>query len=89
MILPILKEKSMSLCSAPDMEDRVMPLSRACIPLRSTQLETLRRLSKDSGAPVAELIRRAIDAYLATRLAGSVPGRDIPETCQEGSVPAS
>ncbi len=66
-----------------------MPLSRTCIPLRSTQLETLRSLSKDSGAPVSELIRRAIDAYLATRLAGSVPGRDIPATCQEGPVPAS
>jgi hypothetical protein len=73
----------------PDMEDKVMPLTRACIPLRSTQLETLRSLSKDSGAPVAELIRRAIDSYLATRLAGYVPGTGLPATGQDRPAPAS
>jgi predicted DNA-binding protein len=32
--------------------------------LDSTQKQKLERLSKKTGAPVAELIRRAIDAYL-------------------------
>jgi hypothetical protein len=71
------------------MEDKVMPLTRACIPLRSTQLETLRSLSKDSGAPVAELIRRAIDSYLSTRLAEYVPGEGLPTTCRDQPLPAS
>jgi hypothetical protein len=66
-----------------------MPLTRACIPLRSTQLDTLRHLSKDTGAPVSELIRRAVDAYLATRLASYVPGVGLPEACQDQPVPAS
>ena len=66
-----------------------MPLRRACIPLRSTQLETLRHLSKDTGAPVAELIRRAIDAYLAARLGQHPPGAELPGFGQDAADPDS
>jgi hypothetical protein len=79
----------MPIRSDPDMEDTVMPLTRACIPLRSTQLETLRHISKDTGAPVSELIRRAIDSYLAARLADYVPGAGLPASGQDQPVPFS
>jgi hypothetical protein len=71
------------------MEDRVMPMRPTCIPLRSTQVATLKSLSRESGAPVAELIRRAIDAYLATRLGGLVPGAELPEPGQDDVDPDS
>jgi predicted DNA-binding protein len=35
--------------------------------LNDKQKEVLERLSDKTGAPVAELIRRAIDAYLTSR----------------------
>ena len=35
--------------------------------LTDGQLARLRSLSGETGAPVAELVRRAIDAYLAAR----------------------
>jgi predicted DNA-binding protein len=34
------------------------------------QLRQLQAISDDTGAPVSELIRRAIEAYLATRKKG-------------------
>lgn len=43
---------------------------RACVTLRSHQLHELREISRQTGAPVAELMRRAIDAYLAGRRGG-------------------
>jgi len=52
--------------------------ARACLTLRSNQLEALRGLSRETGAPVAELARRAVDAYLAGRVAGFVPGSQHP-----------
>jgi hypothetical protein len=51
---------------------------RACLTLRSNQLEALRGLSRETGAPVAELTRRAVDVYLAGRVAGYVPGAHHP-----------
>jgi predicted DNA-binding protein len=39
-------------------------MKRTAIFLRPDQLEKLGKLSQKTGAPVAELVRRAIDAYL-------------------------
>lgn len=38
--------------------------------MREDQLAKLRRLSEKSGAPVAELIRRAVDRYLKREVDG-------------------
>jgi predicted DNA-binding protein len=42
-------------------------MRRTALFLKEQQLEKLRKLSKKTGAPVAELVRRAIDAYLLLR----------------------
>jgi len=47
-----------------------MKKHRISIYLMETQLKQLRQLSKESGAPVAELIRRAVDEYIAQRKKG-------------------
>ena len=44
-----------------------MPMRRTALFLKEQQLEKLQKLSKKTGAPVAELVRRAIDAYLQSR----------------------
>jgi predicted DNA-binding protein len=44
-----------------------MPIRKAALFLKEQQLEKLQKLSKKTGAPVAELVRRAIDAYLLSR----------------------
>jgi hypothetical protein len=61
--------------------------TRACLTLRSRQLEALRGLSRETGAPVAELTRRAVDAYLASRVAGYVPGSQHLESDPHESTP--
>lgn len=40
---------------------------RTALFLREEQLKKLQKLSENTGAPVAELVRRAIDAYLKLR----------------------
>jgi len=47
-----------------------MPMRRTALFLKEQQLEKLQKLSKKTGAPVAELVRRAIDAYLHSRKKG-------------------
>jgi len=42
-------------------------MKRTALFLREKQLERLQKLSEKTGAPVAELVRRAIDVYLLTR----------------------
>jgi len=42
-------------------------MRRTALFLKAQQLKKLHVLSDKTGAPVAELIRRAIDAYLAQR----------------------
>jgi hypothetical protein len=42
---------------------------RACLTLRSDQLAALKGLSEATGAPMAELARRALDSFIAARLA--------------------
>lgn len=67
-------------------------MTRACLTLRSAQLEALKGLSRQTGAPVAELARRAVDAFLAGRVAGYVPGwqhHPGPEPCQTGPAAAT
>ena len=60
--------------------DMYMPRGYACVMKKDTMLRTalfvrsgqmakLQTLSKVTGAPVAELVRRAIDAYLEQRKA--------------------
>jgi predicted DNA-binding protein len=44
-----------------------MPELRTNVYLTSEQKKLLERLSDKTGAPVAELIRRAIDGYLVAR----------------------
>ena len=48
------------------------PKTRTCISLRSDQLDALKGVSRETGAPVAELTRRAVDAYLIGRAAGCI-----------------
>lgn len=47
--------------------------TRTCVSLRSAQLDALRGVSRETGAPVAELTRRAVDLFLAGKVAGSIP----------------
>jgi predicted DNA-binding protein len=42
-------------------------MKRTALFLREQQLDKLQKLSDKTGAPVAELVRRAIDAYLLLR----------------------
>lgn len=42
-------------------------LIRTAVAIRKDQMERLSTLSKVTGAPVAELIRRAVDGYLELR----------------------
>ena len=44
-----------------------MPMRRTALFLKEQQLDKLQKLSDKTGAPVAELVRRAIDAYLLSR----------------------
>lgn len=44
-----------------------MLMRRTALFLKEQQLEKLQKLSEKTGAPVAELVRRAIDAYLLSR----------------------
>jgi predicted DNA-binding protein len=42
-------------------------MKRTALFLKTEQVKKLQSLSEKTGAPVAELIRRAIDAYLQSR----------------------
>ena len=44
-----------------------VPIKRTALFLKEDQLKKLQTLSDKTGAPVAELIRRAIDKYLHER----------------------
>jgi hypothetical protein len=46
---------------------RFMLMRRTALFLKEQQLTKLQKLSEKTGAPVAELVRRAIDAYLLSR----------------------
>jgi predicted DNA-binding protein len=42
-------------------------MKRTALFLKEEQLKKLQKLSEKTGAPVAELVRRAIDVYLISR----------------------
>jgi predicted DNA-binding protein len=44
-----------------------MTMKRTALFLKKEQIKKLQKLSEKSGAPVAELVRRAIDRYLSER----------------------
>ena len=44
-----------------------MLMKRTALFLKEQQLAKLQTLSRKTGAPIAELVRRAIDAYLLSR----------------------
>jgi predicted DNA-binding protein len=44
-----------------------MLMKRTALFLKEQQLEKLQALSEKTGAPVSELVRRAVDSYLAMR----------------------
>jgi len=44
-----------------------MTMNRTALFLKEEQIKKLQKLSRKTGAPVAELIRRAIDKYLHER----------------------
>ena len=44
-----------------------MLMKRTALFLKEQQLAKLQALSEKTGAPIAELVRRAIDSYLAIR----------------------
>ncbi len=44
-----------------------MVMKRTALFLKEEQIEKLQKLSDKTGAPVAELVRRAIDKYLLER----------------------
>ena len=44
-----------------------MRMKRTALFLKEEQLEKLQTLSDKTGAPIAELVRRAIDVYLLSR----------------------
>jgi ribbon-helix-helix protein len=44
-----------------------VPMKRTALFLKEEQINKLQKLSEKTGAPVAELIRRAIDKYLKER----------------------
>ena len=44
-----------------------MTMNRTALFLKEEQIKKLQKLSEKTGAPVAELIRRAIDRYLKER----------------------
>ncbi len=47
-----------------------MVSSRFCITFTPGQRSLLGRISRETGAPIAELVRRAVDAFVAARDAG-------------------
>jgi hypothetical protein len=64
--------------------------TRTCVSLRSNQLGALKGLARETGAPIAELTRKAIDAFLTARVADYLAGSQHPEpTLYETESPPS
>ncbi len=66
--------------------------SRICITFKAGQQSALKRISQESGAPIAELVRRAVDSFVVERAASDdrapvQPGRD--ESGSSRSTPPS
>ena len=52
------------------------PSARMCITFRAGQRAALDRISRASGAPLSELVRRAVDSFVAARADGHDRGLD-------------
>lgn len=50
-------------------------MNRSNVYFTAKQVRALRRLSRESGMPQAEIIRRAVDAYLAVRGGENAEGK--------------
>jgi hypothetical protein len=60
-----------------------------CITFRAGQRSALDRISRASGAPLSELVRRAVDPFVAGHVAGHDHGLDQCEFSQDKSVSIS
>jgi Ribbon-helix-helix domain len=65
-----------------------MPLIRTNIYLDQQQLQRLRAKSQEDNLPVSELVRRAVDAYLAWNDPTYQPTQPQPQTSNAHSSPA-
>lgn len=54
-------------------------MTPTCFSIRDDQHRELRELRDKTGAPIAESIRRAIDAYLVEQRASLRGGRKLPK----------
>jgi hypothetical protein len=65
--------------------------TRTCLTIRSGQLEALRGLSRQSGAPVSWLARTALDQFLARRVAGysTEPRQPDHPAGEDGPLPST
>lgn len=62
-------------------------MKRTSLFLGRKQVAELRKISEETGAPVAELIRRAVDEYVARRKAATpTPQTGGPEGPQKGKA---
>lgn len=61
-----MTKRYMQSSKAKDVDEN---FQRTALFFRREQMEKLQLLSSATGAPVAELVRRAVDAYLETRRA--------------------
>jgi hypothetical protein len=52
--------------------------TRTCLSFTPKQIAELRSLSRETGAPIAELARRAVDAFLLARLGDRRGNSDRP-----------
>ncbi len=59
--------------------------SRACITFTAAQRSSLECISRETGAPFAELVRRAVDSFVAARDAGR--DRDPAHPAREPDAP--
>ncbi len=53
-------------------------ITRTCVSLRLTQRDAMKSLARETGAPVSELTRRAVNAFLASRVPGYMPTSQYP-----------
>jgi hypothetical protein len=61
------------------------PMRRIALWVRESQIKKLKRLAAETGAPMAELIRRAVDQYLDARKAESLVGQKAKAVSAERS----
>ena len=63
--------------------------SRVCITFKTGQHSALKRISQVSGAPIAELVRRAVDSFVAERATSDDRAPVQPGRGESGSSPST